>query len=266
MRNNLTYTDCFAEARAGFRRPGARKSPLELSPMQRPRERLADKGPQSLSDADLLTVILNTGTRGRNVAEMAGDLLDLLDGSRDIPSVEELSRLHGMGNSKACAVAAMLEFGRRRWGVSGCVVRHPSDIFSLVRHNADRKQERFISVSMNGAHEVLSVRVVTVGLVNRTIVHPREVFADLLQDRASAFAVAHNHPSGRLAPSPEDDEVTGRLWKAAGILGLHFMDHLIFSPTDFYSYRDEGRMGDPGKGFPGGYDYRPEIMALIEML
>jgi len=271
MRNNITYTDCFAETRADYRgkKNGARKSPLELSPMQRPRERLTDKGPQSLSDADLLAILLNTGIKGKNVTELAGDLLNLLDRNRDIPSVEDLSRLSGMGNSKACAVAAMLEFGRRRWGVSGCVIKHPSDIFSLVRHNADRKQERFISVSMNGAHEVLSVRVVTVGLVNRTIVHPREVFADLIQDRASAFAVAHNHPSGRLVPSPEDNEITERLRKAANILGLHFMDHLIFSPTDFYSYRNNGRMdrrGSPGKGFPEGYDSGPEIKALLEGL
>jgi len=279
MMNNTTYVDCFAEARADYpgKKPGARRGPLEMPPAQRPRERLADKGPQALSDADLLAVLLNTGIRGKNVSELAGDLLDLLDRSRGIPSVEDLSRLSGMGTSKACAVAAMLEFGRRRWGVSGCVVRQPADIFSLVRHNADRKQERFLSVSLNGAHEVLAVRVVTVGLVNRTIVHPREVFADLIQDRAAAFAVAHNHPSGRLVPSPEDDEITDRLMKASHILGLHFLDHLIFSPSDFHSYRGNGGMGPPRKGvpleggtpendFPGEYDFRPELRALLEGL
>ncbi|MCL2192190.1 MAG: DNA repair protein RadC [Treponema sp.] len=264
MRNNITYADCFAEAQADYR--GKARGPLEMPPTQRPRERLAEKGPQALSDADLLAILLNTGIKGKNVSELAGELLNLLDRSKGIPSVEDLSRLSGMGNSKACAIAAMLEFGRRRWGVSGCVIKHPSDIFSLVRHNADRKQERFISISLNGAHEVLSVRVVTVGLVNRTIVHPREVFADLIQDRAAAFAVAHNHPSGRLSPSPEDNEITDRLRKAAYILGLHFMDHLIFSPTDFYSYRNNGRMGDLGKAFPEGYDFQPELRALLEGL
>jgi DNA repair protein RadC len=136
----------------------------------------------------------------------------------------------------------MLEFGRRRWGASGSSIKTPSEIFALIRHNADRKQERFISLSLNGAHEVLSVRVVTIGLVNRTIVHPREVFADLIQDRAAAFAVAHNHPSGRINPSPEDDEITWRLEEAAEILGLHFLDHIIFSETDWWSYRQNGRL------------------------
>jgi DNA repair protein RadC len=149
-----------------------------------------------------------------------------------------------MGQSKACAVAAMLEFGRRRWGVSGSTVNNPSEIYSLIRHNADRKQERFISLSLNGAHEVLSVRVVTIGLVNKAIIHPREVFADLIQDRAAAFAVAHNHPSGRLIPSPEDDEITARLQDASEILGLHFLDHIIFSENDWWSYRQNGMLNE----------------------
>ncbi|MDR2478765.1 MAG: DNA repair protein RadC [Treponema sp.] len=200
------------------------------------------KGPAALSDTELLAILLNTGIRGKNVTELAGELLELLDRSRDIPPVKEISRLSGMGESKACAVAAMLEFGRRRWGNTGAPIKHPAEIFALIRHYADRKQERFISLSLNGAHEALAVRVVTIGLVNRTIVHPREVFADLIQDRAAAFIVAHNHPSGRLQPSPEDDEITGRLQQTAEILGLHFLDHLIFSETEWWSYRQNNRL------------------------
>ncbi|MCL2269957.1 MAG: DNA repair protein RadC [Treponema sp.] len=200
------------------------------------------KGPPALSDTELLAILLNTGIKGKNVSELAADLLNLLDRSKEIPPIQELSKLSGMGNSKACAVAAMLEFGRRHWGAIGSTIKYPDEIFFLVRHNADRKQERFISLSLNGAHEVLAVRVVTVGLVNRTIVHPREVFADLIQDRAAAFAVAHNHPSGRLTPSPEDDEITDRLLKASDILGLHFLDHIIFSETTWWSYRQNNRL------------------------
>jgi len=236
--------DCFAETRAKYRgeRRKTRKSPLDLAIDQRPRERLISRGPTALSDAELLAVLLNTGIKGKNVSELADDLLGLLDRNREIPPVAELSKLAGMGSSKACAIAAMLEFGRRHWGATGSTVRYPDEIFSLVRHNADRKQEHFISLSLNGAHEVIAVRVVTIGLVNRTIVHPREVFADLIQDRAAAFAVAHNHPSGKLTPSPEDDEITHRLLKASEILGLHFLDHVIFSETAWWSYRQNGRL------------------------
>ena len=249
MSDNTGYSYSFAELLAQYQgnRGKTLKNPLDLPLSLRPRERLVSKGPAALSDAELLAVLLNTGIKGKNVSELAGDLLRLLDQSNEIPSIEELSRLSGMGRSKACAIAAMLEFGRRRWGASGAAIKHPGDIFTLIRHNADRKQERFLSLSLNGAHEVLSLRVVTVGLVNRTIVHPREVFADLIQDRAAAFVVAHNHPSGRLLPSPEDDEITERLLKASEILGLHFLDHLIFSETAWWSYRQSGRLGDRNK-------------------
>jgi DNA repair protein RadC len=211
---------------------------------ERPREKLDILGPAGLSDEELLAILLNTGIQGKNVQVLAKELLGLLDRNKDIPSVKEIALLQGIGHSKACAVAAMLEFGRRRYGAFSARIKHPSDIYTLVRHYADRKQERFISLSLNGAHEVLAVRMVTVGLVNKTIVHPREVFADIIQDRAAAFCVAHNHPSGQVTSSPEDEEITSRLQSAAGILGLHFLDHLIFSETSFWSFRENGRLND----------------------
>jgi len=209
---------------------------------ERPREKLLARGPASLSDGELLAILLNTGIQGKNVKELAGDLLGLLDRNKDIPSVKEISLLSGLGESKACAVAAMLEFGRRRYGSFSAHIKHPADIFTLVRHFADRKQERFISLSLNGAHEVLNVRIVTIGLVNKTIVHPREVFADIIMDRAAAFCVAHNHPSGQLESSAEDNEITERLYASSRILGLHFVDHIIFSETSWWSFRENGKL------------------------
>jgi DNA repair protein RadC len=223
----------------------------------RPRERLLDKGPEALSDHELLAILLNTGIRGKNVTVLARELLERLDQDKDIPPVTEITRLCGLGISKACAVVAMLEYGRRRWGACGIRIRHPQDIFTLVRHNADRKQERFMCISLNGAHEVLSIRVVTVGLVNRTIVHPREVFADVILDRAAAVVVAHNHPSGWLNPSAEDDEITARLKASAEILGLRLLDHLIFSEAAWFSYRQSGRMRTL-TFVPSGLDEEPE--------
>ncbi|GHV54746.1 DNA repair protein RadC [Spirochaetia bacterium] len=190
----------------------------------------------------MLAILLNTGIKGKNVTVLARELLERLDQDKKIPSVEELSRIGGMGESKASAVVAMLEFGRRRWGSTGLRIRHPSDIYSIIRHHADRKQERFLCLSLNGAYEIIAVRIVTIGLVNRTIVHPREVFADAVTDRAAAVVVAHNHPSGRLTPSPEDDEITSRLKAAADILGIRFLDHLIFTNAVWFSYRQSGRL------------------------
>jgi len=209
---------------------------------ERPREKLKTRGPAALSDVELLAILLNTGIQGKNVIKVAKDLQGLLDGNKEIPSIQDISGVTGIGLTKACAVSAMLEFGRRRFGSFSVCIKKPFDIFTQVRHFADRKQERFISLSLNGAHEVLAVRVVTIGLVNKTIVHPREVFADLIQDRAAAFCVAHNHPSGKLQSSPEDDEVTERLQSAADILGIQFIDHIIFSETNWWSFRENGKL------------------------
>jgi DNA repair protein RadC len=216
--------------------------PLSLPLKDRPREKLVDKGPASLSDRELLAVLLNAGIKGKNVNVLAKELLDRLDRENGIPTVEELSHMIGLGKSKACSIVAMLEFGRRRWGSIGTRIKQPDDIFNLIRHHADRRQERFICISLNGAHEVLAVRIVTVGLVNKTIVHPREVFADPILDRSSAVICAHNHPSGQLIPSPEDDEITERLRLAAEILGLNFLDHIIFSDRAYFSYKRAGRL------------------------
>jgi DNA repair protein RadC len=214
-------------------------SPRSLPPDERPRERLIKSGPSVLSDRELLSIILVSGIHGRNVSALAEELLDALDREKELPSVKELRKIAGLGESKACIVAAMMEFGRRKWA-GGKRIRSPVEIFDLIRHYADRRQERFICVSLNGAHEVLAVRVITVGLVNRTIVHPREVFADPIIDRASAVAVAHNHPSGDIQPSGEDDIITCRLEAAASILGLRFLDHLVFSENSWFSYRQNG--------------------------
>ena len=220
--------------------------PLSLPRELRPRERLIRCGPEALSDEELLSVILVSGIQGKSVSVLARELLGKLDRDRGMPSVKELRGLAGLGESKACTVAAMLEFGRRKWA-SGQRIRNPLDIYNLIRHHADRRQERFICLSLNGAHELLASRIVTIGLVNRTIVHPREVFADPLLDRASAIAVAHNHPSGSLKPSTEDCEITVRLKAAADILGISFLDHVIFSAVNFFSFRQE-KLIKPSKG------------------
>ncbi|GMO45995.1 MAG: DNA repair protein RadC [Termitinemataceae bacterium] len=221
---------------------GNTTTPTHLPPSSRPRERLLENGPHSLSDRELLSIMLNTGVSGKNVNVLAAEILDKLHSQKDIPSVKELSAISGIGNTKSSVIVAMMEFGRRHWGNRGIVVRTGKDVYDLIRHYAYSKQEHFLSISLNGAHEVIEVRVVTVGLVNRTIVHPREVFADIIQDRASAICVAHNHPSGLCGPSPEDDEITALLEKAAEILGIQFLDHIIFTQQDFFSYRKFGKL------------------------
>ncbi|MGO8695469.1 MAG: RadC family protein [Rectinemataceae bacterium] len=209
------------------------------------RERLASEGPFSLSDGELIAALIGTGMQGKGVMALAEEVLGLLDSSRSMPDPALLRNIGGMGEAKACAVAAALELGRRVYGSRETRVASPRDIWPIVSHWADRKQERFVCCSLNGAHELIAARIVSVGLVNRTVVHPREVFADPLTDRACAVVVAHNHPSGRLEPSPEDREITIRLKSAADTLGLALLDHIIFSREGFYSFVEHGLLDPP---------------------
>ena len=155
-----------------------------------------------------MAILLGSGTKDSDVLTVAGRILKVLDGRNEKLSVEELQKIEGVGPAKASLIAAALEFARRRIRPEGLRISFPPDVLPLIRHFADRRQEHFICVSLNGANEVIATRVVSVGLVNKTQVHPREVFADPITDRASAVIVAHNHPSGSLEPSKEDIDIT----------------------------------------------------------
>jgi len=209
------------------------------------RERLASDGPGSLSDIELLAALLGTGMRGKGVHELAAEVLGLLDSSKHVPDTEMLSRLEGIGGAKASTICAALELGRRLYGVRDKKISSPGDAWPIVSHWADRKQERFICCSLNGAHELIATRIVSVGLVNRTVVHPREVYADPITDRACAVIVAHNHPSGRLDPSSEDRDITRRLKEAADTLGIALLDHIIFSSEGYFSFVEHGLLEPP---------------------
>ena len=116
----------------------------------------------------------------------------------------------------------------------------PAANYETIKHYGLQKQEHFIVVMLDGAHNIIKHIVVTVGLVNRTLVHPREVFAPALIERATAIVIAHNHPSGNLEPSPDDIEVTTRLKRAGQLLGVEVLDHIIFSASDYRSLQETG--------------------------
>jgi DNA repair protein RadC len=106
----------------------------------------------------------------------------------------------------------------------------------------DRQQEYFFSIPLNGAHEVINIKTVSKGILNRTIIHPREVFAEAITHRAASIIIAHNHPSGNLEPSKEDKEITYRLQKAGILLGIELLDHIVFSRKGYYSFLEEGEI------------------------
>ncbi len=207
-----------------------------------PRERLSYAGVEALRDDELVSLLVGNGVSGRPVRLVSEDVVSLIDRANRPPSTEELMAIAGLGPAKAATIAAAFELGRRVFRPARRKVRSPQDILPVVDRFADRRQECFLSISLNGAHEITAARVVTVGLVNRTVVHPREVFADPLTDRAAAIVLAHNHPSGNLEPSAEDREVTRRLVGAGQLLGIPVLDHVIFGALGFYSFLEHDEL------------------------
>lgn len=209
---------------------------------ERPREKLRKKGAPSLSDLELIAIILGSGIKGKNVLSVAKSLLAEMDKSGTETDYEKLLTLPGIGPSKACLIMASMEFSRRRIRPEGIRIIKPRDILPLISHLSDRKQEHLVCVSLNGANEVNSVRIVSIGTIDRTLVHPREVFSGPITDRAASIIIAHNHPDGSLQPGAKDIKVTKSLIKAGEILGIPLQDHIIFSTKGFYSFMENGRI------------------------
>jgi len=218
------------------------KKVKDLPKNERPREKLLEKGAKFLSDQELLAIIIGKGTQKDDVLSLSTKIIKIIDEKGPSFSVEDILDMDGIGLAKAASISASLEFVRRRIKPDGLKIKFPADILPLIQHYGDRKQEHFICVSINGANEVMNVRVVTIGLVNKTQVHPREVFADVIAERASAVIVAHNHPLGELLPSTEDFQITKRLKDAAGILGLNLLDHIIFNARGYYSFAERNEI------------------------
>jgi DNA repair protein RadC len=206
---------------------------------ERPREKLCRRGAHALSDTELVTIALGTGLPGTSASAIAREIIGVLDSQRGAVDVAALEAIKGVGQAKATLIAAMIEFSRRRIRPEGIKVLSAADVLPLVNHLADRKQEHFICVSLNGAHEVIATRVITVGLLNTAQVHPREVFSDVLTDRAAAVIFAHNHPSGDVTPSAEDIRATELLCTAGETLGIAVLDHIIFSRRGYTSLEEK---------------------------
>ncbi|MFA6075888.1 MAG: DNA repair protein RadC [Negativicutes bacterium] len=210
-----------------------------IAEIDRPREKLAVRGASALTDVELIAAIIGTGTKGNDVMNVAHQVVEVFDNNdtADFP-LEKLRCIPGIAAVKATVLAAAWEFVRRHISADGVRIIKPVDVMNIVRHYVDRRQEHLLCLSLNGANEVIKCRVVTIGLSDRSLVHPREVFAAPLTDRAAAIIIAHNHPSGQLFPSDEDRLITTRLLQAGKLLGIPVLDHVIFTAKGYYSFKE----------------------------
>ena len=200
------------------------------------REKALEHGFSYLFDEELIMLILGSGARGLPVEYMAEKIAEVLDDCDFEDAVENLLRVKGVGQGKALAVAAALELGRRRSNHLRAPIKSPCDIVPFLKNYAVSEKEHFLLVTLNGGHEILQIHVITVGTLNRTLIHPREVFTTAMRDNAAAIIVSHNHPSGNCQPSEEDIAVTETLEKVSVIMGIELLDHVIVSRETFFSF------------------------------
>lgn len=212
----------------------------DLPEFSRPREKLKERGAQSLSDVELIAVILGRGQEGIEVMTIASKIARLISKDNENISIDKLTTVEGIGLAKASQIIAGFELARRHILKDSIRITGPKSVLPLISSIADKQQEHFVCISLNGANEVIENRTVTVGLLNKSQVHPREVFADVITDRAAGVILAHNHPSGELKPSDSDLKIHEQLTEAGKILGIKILDHIIISKKGYYSFQDQG--------------------------
>ncbi len=217
----------------------------------RPRERMASLGPEALSDAELVALLLRTGGPGADAHALACALLERRGGLEGLGrgGRRALERVPGLGPAKCASLVAAVEIGRRlatRRLRPGVPIRGPEDLFHHFHARLRQvPQERFVVVLLDGRHRVLGEETISLGTLTASLVHPREVFRPALEAGAAALALVHNHPSGDPAPSAEDRAVTARLARAGDLLGVRVVDHVVIAERGFCSLREEGLFDEP---------------------
>ncbi|MGB7999858.1 MAG: DNA repair protein RadC [Anaerobacillus sp.] len=213
---------------------------------ERPRERLVKEGPETLSNQELLAIILRTGTKQESVLQLSYRIIQYFEGLRLLKdaSIEELTSLNGVGPAKAVQLIAAMELGRRVSRLQleeRYTIRSPEDGANYVMEDMRfLSQEHFVCLYLNTKNQVLHRQTVFVGSLNASIVHPREVFREAFRRSAASLICFHNHPSGDPTPSREDIEVTKRLSECGKMLGIEMLDHIIIGDQKFVSLKEKG--------------------------
>jgi DNA repair protein RadC len=213
---------------------------------ERPRERLMKHGASALSVTELLAIQLRIGSLEKSALALAADLLHCFGGLRGIAATtrEELTRVKGIGEVKAIEICAAIELGRRLSVLSAdekpCI-RSPQDVSNLLMAEMrDLKKEHLRSLLLDTKNRVMKSCVVSIGILDSSLVHPREVFKDAIIASAAAIIVVHNHPSGDPSPSAEDRRITQRLHECGTLLGIELLDHIILGDNRFVSLKERG--------------------------
>ena len=214
----------------------------DLPVIERPREKMLRYGPGKLSDSELLSIIIGTGTRELGVLALAESILSHF-GRQGLPyaGCADLSVFNSLGPARACRIAAIFELGKRFLAdKKNNIYLKPRDIWDELREIRDSKKEHFVSFYLDTRNQEIHKEIISIGTLNLSLVHPREVFEPAIRNLAASIIVAHNHPSGYIEPSNEDIKTTKRLAEAGKLLGIELLDHVIVSRNGYTSMKEKG--------------------------
>lgn len=216
----------------------------DLPPSERPRERLQKFGPEALSAQELLALILGRGASGESVMVITQRLLSTFGSVKGIfeASIEELSKVPGIGLAKAAQIKSAFELGKRgeEEPREKIPIKSSEDIAKIVRPKLkEKKKEYFLILSLDSRNNLIKISEISIGSLNANIVHPREVFKEAIQASAASVILVHNHPSGDTEPSEDDLETTKRIQEAGKIMGIDVLDHIIITKTKIFSFKEK---------------------------
>ncbi len=220
-----------------------KKKIKDLPEFERPREKLIKKGAKALKKEELLAILLRTGLKGKNAIEIANDILVKYGDKKLLDvSYEELRNLRGVGPTKAIQILAAIELGSRLFkerSEKEIYINSPEDVVKEINHIKENKKENFVVLYLDARNRLIYKETVSIGTLNASLVHPREVFEPALRNFAVQIILAHNHPSGDPEPSEDDLIITRRLIEAGKILGIEVTDHIILAKNIFFSFKDK---------------------------
>ena len=220
----------------------------ELPKNERPRERLLYYGIKNLSNEELLAILLKTGTKDMNSKMLSSYMLKELGGIHAFQncSYQKLSNIKGIGTAKACTILAAIEFGKRVYQKEQILFQKFEDAYQIASYYQDKigklKQENFLCIYLDVTKKLIHEKTLFIGTLNRSLVHPREIFKEAYQVSASSIICIHNHPSGEVLPSKEDILFTTQLVKVGRMLGIDVIDHIIIGDEKYYSFFENHRI------------------------
>ena len=216
------------------------KSITQLENIDKPREKLIKKGVKALKDYELLAILLGSGVQGKDVISLSNEIIKLFEDDFENLNLEKLLSIHGLGLAKASQILSSIELSRRYLIKQNKKITSANDVYEELKEYHNKKQEYFLALYLDGANHLIQTKIITIGILNQSLVHPREVFSYAIEKRCASIIVAHNHPSGILEASPEDINVTKRLKESGKILGIELLDHLIITNDGYLSLKEEG--------------------------